>query len=121
MTNLEKAKEWLFNLHVDELQRIYSILKEDIDVNIISLSDFETLLLYNLRDSDMFKPKLNINLEHHSSLLVDFENPLLSIEEEADNYSLETDNWYISKKAFIVGAKSESAKQYWYNQFKQQN
>lgn len=42
------------------------------EFDLLKLSVFETLLLYNLRDSDVFKPKVS---EAHFSLLVNFENP----------------------------------------------
>jgi hypothetical protein len=41
-----------------------------------------------------------------------------SIEEAATEYADDEEDYYTAKNAFIAGAKSEAAKQYWENYFK---
>lgn len=67
-----------------------------------------------------FEPLVKV-LDNHSHVLVDFENPSISIEETASDYYLGREDYIDVEKAFIEGAKSEAAKQYWFKIFKQEN
>lgn len=80
------------------------------------------LALSALKDFDKWYNSLDLKQpiisEAHSSLIVDFENPPITIEEAAREYAslFYSENMKV-ELGFIAGAKSEAAKQYWYKQF----
>jgi len=62
------------------------------------------------------------NPEAHSSLIIDFDK-IETIEESAKNYDYSvqnTDHYPSETESFIIGAKSDAARNYWYQKFNEE-